>query len=157
MILDFLVVGAITFAAILGALAGALSQVARFVAALGSWLLGGFVGRWLAVHVAEALGASEQAVAPFTVGLSFVGLYLLLSMLGKAVARNLTEEHEVRSVDRATGALLGAAQAAILLWVGLSLLVAIERPLGLRIAERSFAAELAREYGVLDVVEKARA
>jgi uncharacterized membrane protein required for colicin V production len=156
-ILDLVVIALMTVFAVVGAFDGALAQGARLLAALGAGLLGRTLGAALAPWLAAATGLPVAIAAPLAVAISCVGLYLLLHFVGRRIARGLTRNHDVRAIDRGTGAFFGALQAAVIAWVLLSILVGVEDrvrlPLG---GETSLAASLVRRHNFFSTITQVR-
>lgn len=147
MILDLLVIGVLSFAALLGAFSGALAQGARLLAAAGAGILSKPAGHLLAGTLGEIGDLPRTLTGPLATSIAFVCIYLVLHLAGRALARSFTRDRELRAVDRSAGAFFGALQAAILVWVVLSVLVGIESKIGLRLGgEGSLSATLVREH-----------
>lgn len=147
MVLDLLVIGLLSFAALLGAFSGALAQGARLLAAVGAGLLSRPVGGRLAAWLEGQGGLPESLIGPLSVSVAFVCLYLLLHLAGRALVRNFTRNRELRALDRSAGAFFAAIQAAVIAWIVLSVLVGLEAKMGLRLGgEGSLAATLVRDH-----------
>jgi membrane protein required for colicin V production len=151
-ILDLACLGALALAAIAGAWSGALRQLATLSAA-GLALLG---ARALAGQAAEVAArfVPRFVAAPLGAAAAFVALFLALAFVLALVARAARAVGAMPAgPDRALGALLGGAKAALVLWVLVSALVAWGRPLpigSLRLqAEQSGFAAFAREHNAL--------
>ncbi len=142
--------------AVLGARSGALRQLVNLAAAvlgfLGARLAGPPVaqglGRWLPAPVAHALALVVL----------FFGIFALAGGAGQLLLRAAGPAGRTAYPwDRAAGALLGGAKAALGIWAALSALVAVDRPFGpswLRIdPRRSDFAAVARAHNLLDRLE----
>ena len=132
MILDLVVIGAITLFAVVGAFDGALAQGARLLAIVAAGLLGRPLGALLAPVLRSELGVPTAIAEPVAVGFSSLALFLVLNFAGRRIARGLTRNHDVRAVDRSAGAFFGAIQAGVVAWIVVSLLVAVEDKAGVR-------------------------
>ncbi len=147
MTLDLVCLGVLTLCAVLGALSGALAQTARLAAVAAAAVLGRPLATLLAPVIVDNTGLPAGFASPIALALSCALVYLVLHFVAVRIARAFTENRDVRAVDRSVGAFFGALQAAVLVWVVLSILVGIEDkvriPLG---AEGSFAASVARDH-----------
>lgn len=152
--LDVLAAGAVLVFALVGAVAGALVQLARLLALLAGVLLARPAGAAIA-PVLGSLGLSGRTAAWAGTALAFAALYLVFHLGGRGIARLLTEDREVRAVDRAVGGLLGAVQALVAIWVVLSAVLLVERSapgLGVKLpAQGSIAAAATRAHPFFDV------
>jgi membrane protein required for colicin V production len=128
--LDLIVAFLLIFFCIAGALSGALAQGAHLAAVIASGMFGRPVGALLAPAVGDALGVPKLVANIAATSLAFLCLYVGLHLLGKAVARRLTRDGNARAVDRALGAVLGSAKTLLIVWVLLSGLVFLEKPIG---------------------------
>lgn len=151
---DLLATGALLLFALLGAVAGALVQLARLAAIVAGALLAKPLGAALAPLLGP-LGLEGRTAGWVGTALAFAGLYLVFGLGGRGVAKLLTEDREVRAVDRAVGGLLGAAQALVVIWVVLSAALLLERAaprvgIGLP-AEGSVAAAATRAHPFFEV------
>lgn len=151
---DVLAAAVVLIFALLGAVAGAMVQLARLVALV--------AGVWLAKPAGAAiapllggLGLEGRAAAWVGSALAFAAIYLVLHLGGRGIARLLAEDREVRAVDRAVGGLLGAAQALVVIWVALSAVLLLERAvprLGVKLpATGSVAAAVTRAHPFFEV------
>jgi hypothetical protein len=118
-------------AALGGALAGALRQVVH-VAAVGlAALLAGPLGGALERSVAGLLGEGQAPLAgPLARLAAFVGVFLAAGLVAQVVLAALRRGSPASPANRAAGALLGGAQAALALWALCSLLVLWGGPVG---------------------------
>jgi membrane protein required for colicin V production len=122
--LDLAVLALLAAAALVGAASGALKQVVSLAAAA----LGVVAARAFTPHVAEGLARTlshaGRLVAPV---LLFVGTFALASLAGAAILRATGIARIVRGpADRAAGAILGGAKAALAAWALLSALALAE-------------------------------
>lgn len=151
---DLLAAGAVLVFALLGAVAGALVQLARLAAILAGVFLARPVGALIA-PLLGGLGLEGRAASWVGTALAFAGLYLVFHLGGRGIAKLLTEDREVRAVDRAVGGLLGAAQALVVVWVALSAVLLLEHAaprLGLGLPEEgSFFAAATRRFPFFEV------
>jgi membrane protein required for colicin V production len=128
--LDLAVLGLLLLFAVAGAIGGALRQLVQLGAVVTGWL----AARHLAPRLAgPLLGARPPA---WERGARAAGCFLaavvLFTLVGRAVARRLHgRDGGPGPVDRAVGALLGAAKAALGCWVLLSALALAHGPLTL--------------------------
>lgn len=151
MTLDLAVLGILVLFAVLGASWGAMRQLVF----LGAAVAGVLATRALAPPVAA--GFSRSVPAPLARGaavlLVFFGVLVLGSFAGNLALRRAGPGRSWSPADRAAGALLGAAKAALVLWVVLSVL-AFTGPLGpawLRLDPRgSDFAALVRRHNLFD-------
>lgn len=151
---DLLVAGAVLVFALLGAVTGALVQLARLAAVVAGVVLAKPLGSWIA-PLLGSLGLSGRAAAWAGTALSFVAIYLVFHLGGRGIARLLAEDRELRALDRAVGGLLGAAKAMVVVWVILSAVLLLEHAaprLGLGLPEEgSFFAVVTRKYPFFEV------
>lgn len=153
MVLDLLVIGALSFAALLGAFSGALAQGARLLAAVGAGLLSRRAGAFLASQLEGATALPDSLLGPLSTSVAFICLYLVLHLAGRALVRNFTRDRELRALDRSAGAFFGAIQAAVVVWIVLSVLVGLEGRMGLRLGgEGSLAACLVRDHDFFSAI-----
>ncbi len=152
MTLDLVLVAALVLAAVLGASSGALHQLVQLAAAVLGWL----AARALGAPVARGLSRSlpDLVARPVAGVLLFLGGAVLASLALHALLRAAGLARAVRSpADRAFGALLGGAKAALVIWVLLSALWLAGGALGMgrvRVDGRaSDLAALAREHNLL--------
>jgi membrane protein required for colicin V production len=151
---DLVAAGAILLFALAGAVAGALVQLARLAAIVAGVLLAKPLAGVIA-PLLSPLGLEGRAAGWTATALAFAGLYLAFHLGGRGIARLLTEDRELRAVDRAAGGFLGALQAVVVLWVALSAVLLLERAaprFGIGLPEQgSLAAEATRAYPFFDV------
>lgn len=160
MIVDLAVLALLVVLAVAGAIGGALRQGLKLAAAVLAWL----AARSLAAPVGRGLARSlpDAAARPVAAILLFLGTYALVSIVGGLVLRSRAAAGAVRSpADRAAGALLGGAKAALAAWVLLSAAALAGGPVGprsFRVDPRTsdFAA-LARDHNLLSKVAPGRA
>lgn len=127
MSLDQACVALVALAAVAGAFLGALSQLAQLGAMTAGWV----GARLLGPGAASLLRGRVPAFAAHPIGnvLAFVACAGTASLLLRALLQGAGARSAVRSgTDRGLGALLGAAQAALFLWVTLSALALWGRP-----------------------------
>lgn len=151
--IDVAVLGALLLFAVAGAIGGALRQVVTLAAVVAGWLS----ARHLPARLAPTLlgprpPAWERAALAAA---CFVAAVIVVSLLGRAVARRLQgPEGRPGPVDRALGALLGGAKAALGCWVLLSALALARAPVtvgGLKLDVRaSDFGSLAARYNLLE-------
>lgn len=126
--LDLVVLGILLLFAVAGAFTGALRQVVQLLGVVAGWL----AARHLAPRLAGPLLGSHPASwerGALAAG-CFVAGVLVVSLLGKAVARRVQGPGgSPGPTDRALGALLGGAKAALGCWVLLSALALARGPL----------------------------
>lgn len=159
MTLDLACMAVVVLAAVRGAFTGVIPRLVQLAAVLAGWA------------GARAMGPSvvpllQGRVPPFAAHpIASVGAFLACSVLAWLVLRALlalTPLGRARGTggDRAIGALLGGAQAALVLWVGLSALAVWARPIRVGGAEldpaRSELVELAREHSALGAIARWR-
>ncbi len=151
MALDLAVVAVVALAAVLGAATGALRQIVDLGAVVVAWV----VARELGADVARGIARSIPAFVARAAGpvLLFLGTFAAASLVGALLLRGPGIHRAVRApVDRAAGALLGGAKAALAAWVILSALALADRstPAGVARWERgSGLAALAARHNVL--------
>jgi membrane protein required for colicin V production len=146
--LDLAVLGILVLFAMLGARSGALRQLVFAAAAVLAWL----ASREMAAPVARGFGTSLPAsLARGIAGvLLFFAVLVLASFVGHVLLRWSGAGRIWAPADRAIGAILGAAKAAIALWVLLSAFVIYGRPIGPLDPSASDLAALARERNLFD-------
>lgn len=147
MSLDLAVLGAVVVLALAGAAWGALRQLTF----LGAAVLGFLAARALAPSVGDGLSGSLPApVSRVTAALLvFFGVLFGASLAAHLVLRWMGAGRFWRPADRALGAILGAAKAALVAWVVLSAL-AFTGPLGPLDPRGSDFAALAREHNLFE-------
>jgi membrane protein required for colicin V production len=146
--LDAAVLALLALAAVAGALAGALRQVGVAAAAAAGWLAvrlwGAAGGRLLERALSPPIARAVAAGLVFALAFSAVGLLARLVRRRTAGAGG--------RADRALGALLGGAEAALVGWVAVAVLdvagPALPRALQSQLA-RSDLASLVREHDAL--------
>jgi membrane protein required for colicin V production len=146
--LDLAVLGTLVLFAALGARSGALRQLVFAAAAVLGWL----AARELAAPVARGFGKTLPAALGRGLAgvLLFFAVLVLASFVGHLMLRWSGAGRLWGPADRALGAILGAAKAALAAWVLLSAFVVYGRPIGpLDLAGSDFAA-LARERNLFD-------
>ncbi len=151
--IDLTVLALLVLFAVLGALSGALRQLVM----LASALLGYLAARYLAPPVAAGFtrGSGQPAARALAGVLLFFAVLFAASFLGHALVARAGGGQAMRGpADRGLGALLGAAKAALGLWVVLSAFVLVGRPVGpssfrLDPRDSDFAA-IAGDFNVLD-------
>jgi membrane protein required for colicin V production len=117
--LDLALLGLVLLAAVAGAVSGALWQVLKLAGVVAGWA----AARWVAPRVLHQLQAPSAATRALVVAGAFVVAWMVATMLARAIRRAVQgEEEEPGGLDRALGALLGAAKGALVAWVLLSLL-----------------------------------
>lgn len=158
MILDLVVIAFLTLFAVVGAFDGALAQGARLLAVAGAGLLGRPLGDLLAPAVARAVRLPDAVVGPLVTAAACLVLFLLLNFAGRRIARGLTRAPPVRAADRGAGALFGALQAAVIAWIAVSLLVAVEEKAGTSLGgEGSLAARVVRKHNFFSALAQVSA
>lgn len=128
--LDLVVLGVLLLFAVAGAIGGALRQLVPLAAVVAGWLAARHLPPRLA---ATLLGARPPAWerAALAAG-CFVAAALVVSLVGRAVTRRLQGPGgHPGPADRALGALLGGAKAALGCWVLLSALALARGPVTL--------------------------
>ncbi len=119
MTLDLVLLGLVLLAAVAGAMSGALWQVLKLAGVVAGWA----AARWLAPRVVQQLQDPSAATRALVVAGAFVAAWMVVAMLARAIRRAVQgEEEEPGGLDRALGAVLGAAKGALVAWVFLSLL-----------------------------------
>ncbi len=119
MTLDLAIVAFLALASVIGAMTGALRQLVQLGAVLLAWI----VARHLGADVARGIARTIPALVARAAGpaLVFLGTFAAASLLGALLLRASGAWRAVRTpVDRAGGALLGAAKGALAVWVLLS-------------------------------------
>ncbi len=146
MILDLAVLAILAVAALLGASSGALRQLVSLAAAA----LAVLAARTLALPVGDGLARTFTPVARYVAPvLLFVGTLALASLAGAAILRATGIAAVVRGpADRALGALLGGAKAALAAWALLS---------AVALAGNALPRALARPVGASDFAALSRA
>lgn len=130
MTVDLASLAIVVLAAIFGAFAGAVPQLAHAAAVAAGWggarVVGPRVAPWLQGRV------PPFAAHPIAGVVAFVACTLVATLLARALVA-LTPLRRARGTgaDRGLGALLGGVQAALALWVALSALAVWNRPLQL--------------------------
>ena len=154
MTLDLVVLAVLAVAALLGAASGALRQAVSLVAAVAGWL----AARHLSAPVGHGLEAHlPRAVArPAAGALLFLGGYALASLVGHLALRAGGLARAVRGpADRGAGALLGGAKGGLAVWVLLSALALVGRPVGPFDPAQSDCAALAAAHNLLARIDPA--
>jgi membrane protein required for colicin V production len=156
--LDLVCLALVVTAAVAGAVAGAVSQLGQLAAVAGGWL----GARWATPYVAPLLQGRVPAFAAHP--LATVAAFLACTVVVMLLVRVVLVATPLRRVpgsggDRGLGALLGAAKAALALWVVLSALATWGKPLpflgGDLDPSRSELVGLAREHGALGMLSPA--
>jgi len=150
---DLLVLAVLVLFAVLGAVSGMLRQLVT----LASTVLGYLGARYLAPAVAAGFtrGPAQPVARAIAGALFFFAVMFLAGFLGRTLVSRMGGGRALRSpTDRGLGALLGAAKAALGLWVLLSAFVLLGRPVGpsffrLEPQGGDFA-NLASDYNALD-------
>ncbi|HEX9307190.1 MAG TPA: CvpA family protein [Anaeromyxobacter sp.] len=120
MSLDLAVLAVLAVAALLGASSGALRQLVSLAAALVGVVAARVFGHDVGEGIARSVTPAARGVAPL---LLFLGAFALASLVGLALLRWTGLARAVRGpLDRAAGALLGGAKAAVAAWALLSAL-----------------------------------
>ena len=154
MSLDQLCLAAVVVAAVAGAFQGARPHLLR----LGSVVAGWLGARALGPEVAAALHGRVPAFAAGPVGsvVAFLGCALAARLVLGFAWRLVAGEGEKGGADRGLGAVLGAVQAAAVIWVLLSALASWGRPVRLGPLAldpgRSELAALARSHSAFSLV-----
>jgi membrane protein required for colicin V production len=150
--LDLAVLAVLAFAALSGAMSGALRQVVQLAAAAAGWL----AARHLAAPVARALARSlPDAIARAAASsLLFLGTLALVTLVGAAILKGTRVSRAVKGpADRGVGALLGGAKGILVAWVLLSAIAiardALPDRMGARVDESELAT-LARSHNLLE-------
>jgi membrane protein required for colicin V production len=150
--LDLAVAGIVVLLAVLGAVSGALRQLLRLGAAVVAYLVARLLGPPVAAGLIQSLPAPA---ARATAGLVlFFAAFVVAMLAGNLLLHSRKDGPRPGPADRALGALLGAAKASLVLWVVLSALAIVDRPVGpswfrLDPSHSDFAA-LARRHNVLE-------
>lgn len=126
--IDLTCLGVVVLAAIAGTFAGVVSQVGRLAALAAGWLGARHLGPRLApllqgrvpAFAAHPLASLAAFIACTVAALVVIRVLLVLTPLRRAAGGG---------TDRALGALLAAAQAALVVWVGLSALAVWGKPI----------------------------
>ncbi len=159
MLLDVLVLVALTLAALHGATDGALRQLLQLCAALIGWL----AARHLAAPVAAGLGRWFPGflARPGASVLLFLGAFALVSLVGTLALRGTSMAAVVRGpTDRGAGAILGGVKGALVVWVLLSALALAGGALPGRLgagARASEYASLAGDHNLLVRIDPGKA
>ncbi len=150
--LDLLCLGILVLAAVVGAFAGALSQLAHAAAVAAGWV----GARALGPRLALLLQGKVPAFAAHPLGAlaAFVGCTAVAALAARLlIALTPLRRAPGSGPDRALGALMGGLQAAVVLWIALSALAVWNRPVqlgGLRVdPERSELVGAARQWSAL--------
>ena len=152
MTIDLVCLAVVVLAAIAGAFAGLLSQVTQLAAVAAGWL----GARHLGPRLAPLLQGRVPAFAAHP--LASVAAFLGCTVAALLVVRLLLAVTPLRrapgsGADRGLGALLAAAQAALVLWIGLSALAVWGKPIragGVEVDPgRSELVGLARQHSAL--------
>jgi uncharacterized membrane protein required for colicin V production len=124
--LDLACVALVLLAAVGGAFLGALAQAGQLAGVVAGWV----GARLLGPRVATALQGTVPAFAAGPLGsiLAFIGCTIVIGLVLRALLGIAARKARGGAPDRGLGALLGGAQAALVLWVGLSALAAWGRP-----------------------------
>jgi membrane protein required for colicin V production len=124
--LDLACVAILSLASVGGAVTGALPQCSRLAAAVGGWLgaraAGPLLSPLLEGRVPAFAARPLSSIAAFVLcaAAAWLGVRALFSLAGGKAGGG---------ADRGLGALVGGAQAAVVLWVLLSALAAWGRPI----------------------------
>jgi membrane protein required for colicin V production len=128
--LDLVVLGVLLLFAVAGAFSGALRQLVQLLGVAAGWAAARFGAPRLAGPVLGSRPAPWERAA--LAAACFVGAVVLVSLLGRAVARRLQGPGgSPGPADRALGALLGGAKAGLGCWVLLSALALARAPVAL--------------------------
>ena len=127
--LDLACLLVVVLAALSGAFLGALSQLAHLGAVLGGYVGARLFGPTLAAALRPRLPLF--AAEPSARLAAFVACALVSGLLAKGVLGLFAGPTRGSGADRGLGALLGSAQAALVVWTALSLLAAFGRPVRL--------------------------
>jgi uncharacterized membrane protein required for colicin V production len=139
MTLDLACLALVVLAAVGGAFAGAVPQLAHIAAVLAGWA----GARALGPSIAPLLQGRVPAFAahPIAGVIAFVGSTMAATLAARLLIRLTPLRHVPGGrVDRGLGAVLGGVQALLVLWVALSAFAVWNRPLQLG----SFVADPAR-------------
>jgi membrane protein required for colicin V production len=148
--LDLALLGLVLLAAVAGAFSGALRQLLKLAGVVAGWA----AARWLAPVLTKQLDAPSATTRTLVIVATFVAAWALVALLARAIRRAVQgEELRPGGLDRALGALLGAAKGALVAWVFLALLALLGGKVvlgSLRIDDRgSRAAALAARCDLL--------
>jgi membrane protein required for colicin V production len=152
--LDLVVLGVLLLFAVAGAFSGALRQLVQLLGVVAGWAAARLVAPRL---VGPVLGSRPAAWERAALAVAcFVAAVVLVSLLGRAVARRLQGPGgSPGPVDRGLGALLGGAKAALGCWVLLSALALARPPISLGgwkvDVRRSDFGSLAARHNLLEV------
>jgi membrane protein required for colicin V production len=128
--LDLTCLGLVLLAGVAGAVLGALSQAAQLAGVAAGWA----GARLVAPALAPLLAGKVPAFAAHPVAsvLAFAGCAFVATLVARGLVRLATPRGGAAGgANRGLGALLGAAQAALVVWVGVSALASWGKPLGL--------------------------
>jgi uncharacterized membrane protein required for colicin V production len=127
--LDEMCLLALVIAAVAGAFFGALSQFAQ----LGAVLVGSAGARLIAPRLAPLLAPRlpRFAANPAATLIAFVVCAAVAGLFARVLVKGLAERERRGGVDRALGALLGGAQAALVIFTALVALSSFGRPVKL--------------------------
>jgi membrane protein required for colicin V production len=128
--IDFLILGILLFAGILGAIAGAARQVANFAALFVAYgcarPLGTVLGPRIAPSIHQSKGVAIVAATLFCFLVVMIAVrYVVTRVLRKLLSTG--KEDDERGVDRALGFVLGAAKAGLIAWAVVSGLVFVQQ------------------------------
>ena len=128
--LDLTCLALVLLAGVAGAVLGALSQLAQLAGVAAGWMGARVVAPALSPMLAGKVPAF--AAHPVASVLAFAGCAFVATLLARALVRLATPRGGAAGgANRGLGAVLGAAQAALVVWVALSALASWGRPLGL--------------------------
>jgi uncharacterized membrane protein required for colicin V production len=150
--LDLTCLALVLLAGVVGAVLGALPQVAQLAGVAAGWVGARLVAPALVPLLAGRVPAF--AAHPMASVLAFAGCAFVATLVARGIVRLATPRGgPAGGANHGLGALLGAAQAALVVWVGLSALASWGRPLGfgrLRVDPRgSELVAMAREWPAL--------
>jgi membrane protein required for colicin V production len=150
--LDLAVLGLVLLAGVAGAMSGMLRQVLRLAGVVAGWA----AARWVAPLVVLQLQAPSAATRALVTAATFLVAWMVAAVVARAILRAVQgEAEEPGGLDRALGALLGAAKGTLVAWILLSLLALLGGRLALgslRVDGRgSRAAALAARFDLLSL------
>lgn len=152
--IDLAVAVFLLFFGVMGLISGAIRQLAHLGGLLAAFLGARPLAQILAPIASKELGYPPLFTSIVCTFLLFFALYVLGMLITKVILTKAFPDGEQGALNRFGGMLLGAGKVGLILFVILSGLVFLEKPIGARFREvrketqASIAMALARRYNV---------